>query len=73
MDLPSAEASPEEQLLGDPRATKAILELLAEATIACSHETKRETARIRTADEWGLPEDEREENEYNLTDFRYQR
>ena len=54
VDLPLAEGSPEERLLGDPRATKAVLNFLANTTVACPQGTEREAARVGRDDEWGL-------------------
>jgi hypothetical protein len=51
---PSAESAPEERLLGDPRATKAVLGFLAETTVACPQGAERETSRAHRDDEWGL-------------------
>jgi len=54
VELPSAEDSAEIRLLGDPKATKAILNFLAETTVACPQGTEREAARTQRDNEWGL-------------------
>src|SRR4029077_8482229 len=54
VNMPSAENTPEERLLGDPRATKAILGFLTETTVACPQGEEREASRTQREDEWGL-------------------
>jgi ribonuclease HI len=54
VDAPAAVDTPEKRLLGNPRATKAILGFLAETTVACPQGGEREAARIQRDDEWGL-------------------
>ncbi|KAL1969928.1 hypothetical protein VTN77DRAFT_7438 [Rasamsonia byssochlamydoides] len=51
----AAEDHPEGRLLGDLRATKAILQFLADTTVGCPlGEIAREAMRARRDDEWGL-------------------
>ncbi|KAL2005121.1 hypothetical protein VTN00DRAFT_2971 [Thermoascus crustaceus] len=51
----TTEGHPEGRLLGDPKATKAILQFLADTTVGCPlGETARAAERIQKDDEWGL-------------------
>jgi hypothetical protein len=47
--------TPEERLLGESRATKAILGFLAETTVACPQAAEPEAVRTQRDDEWGRP------------------
>jgi hypothetical protein len=50
----AAEEHPEGRLLGDPRATKAILQFLADTTIGTQQGADQALNRANTADIWGL-------------------
>ena len=54
VELPSAEEAAEIRLFGNPKATKAILNFLAETTVACPQGTEREAARIQRDNERDL-------------------
>ncbi|KKA22183.1 hypothetical protein T310_3782, partial [Rasamsonia emersonii CBS 393.64] len=59
-----AEDHPEGRLLGDPKATKAILQFLADTTVGCPlGEAARAAERTRKDDEWGLAALEEAERE----------
>lgn len=59
-----AEDHPEGRLLGDPKATKAILQFLADTTVGCPlGEAARAAERTWKDDEWGLAALEEAERE----------
>ena len=62
--ISAAEEAPESRLLGDPRATKALLQFLANTAVGCfGDENARAVARAQIDNERGLEELDAEEVE----------